>query len=111
MVDLKGRVDRGIDGNCRASELLSDFKLVRPIVRRERMVNQMLCRTVIAVRCARYQDNWQIFSIGAADRIDSRKPTDTESDYRSGRPTCARVALGAVAAVQLIAAIDFAPVR
>ena len=57
VVDLMGCVGRGIDGDCRTSELLGDFQLVRPIVRRERVVNQMLCRAVVAVGRAGYQDN------------------------------------------------------
>ena len=73
---------------------------------RKSVVNQMLCRAVVAVGGAGYQDNRQILGIGAADRVNGGKPAHAESDYGSCRPTRTRVALGAVTAVQLIAAID-----
>src|ERR1700691_2184501 len=73
---------------------------------RKSVVHQMLCRAVVAVGCTGYQDNREILSIGSPDRVDGGKPANAESDHGSCRSTRTRIALGTVAAVQLIAAID-----
>jgi len=51
VIDLVWHVFGGGDGDGRAGELFCDFQLVRPIMRRQRVVNQMLGRTIVRVGC------------------------------------------------------------
>jgi hypothetical protein len=106
MIDLIwGVFGRGY-GDSRAGELFRNFKLVRPAVRRKRVVDQMLRRTIVRVGGARYQDDRQVFGIGSANRVDRRESADTECNDGSGRAACTRITLRAVAAIQLVTAID-----
>ena len=75
-------------------------------MRRERVVQQMLRRTIVGIGGAGHEDDRQVLGVGARDGVDRGKSADAESDYRRSRTTCSGVSLGAVAAVQFVAAID-----
>jgi hypothetical protein len=66
----------------------------------------MFCRAIVGIGGAGHQDDRQVLGVGAGDRIDCRKPADAKGDHGSSRTTSAGVSLGAVAAIQFVAAID-----
>jgi len=70
------------------------------------MMQQMLGRAIVGIGRAGHQDDRQVLSIGAGDRVDGGKAAHAEGDRGRGRTTSTGVSLGAVAATQFIAAID-----
>ena len=75
-------------------------------MRAERMVEQMVRGPVIAVGRAGHQNDGQILGISPADRIEGRERADAEGDDGSRCTLRPCIALGAEAAIQLVAAID-----
>ena len=106
MVDLVGRLFSGRDRNGSACELFRDLQLIREIMRAERMMEQMVRGPVVAVGRAGHQNDGQILGVSAADRIECRERADAEGDDGSCCTPRPGIALGAEAAVQLVAAID-----
>ena len=75
-------------------------------MRAESMMEQMVRGPVIAVGRAGDQNNGEILGVSATDRIEGRERAYAEGDDGSRCTPCPCIALGAEAAIQLVAAID-----
>ena len=75
-------------------------------MRAERMMKKMVRGPVVAVGRAGHQNDGQILGISAADRIECRERADAEGDDGSRCTPRPGIALGAEAAIQLVAAIN-----
>ena len=53
-------------------------------MRAKRMVQKMLCRPVVGVGRPRHQNDRQVLSVRAADRIEGRKRSNAERDDGGG---------------------------
>ena len=63
------------------------------------------------IGCPGYQDDWEVFGVGAADRVECGKRSHAERDDGSSSTACTRVSLGAEAAIQFIRAIHLLHAR